>query len=1304
MHPGDVFADRFEIERFAGAGGMGTVYRVLDRRTRGNVALKVLEGERTAREEARFQREARLLSELSHPGIVRYLDHGVTPAGEPYLVMEWLEGEELSERLLRGPLSIEEAVILGRRVSEALSAAHERGVLHRDIKPRNLFLSEGAVDLVKVLDFGIARISSAPQVMTRTGAVVGTVGYMAPEQARGEPDADARVDVFSLGCVLFEALTGRAPFEGLHVLAVLAKILIEDAPRVGELRPSVPRALEDLVARMLSKDPAKRPTDGAAVAMELRAIEEPATLRLGAVARSTPVLTGNERRLLNLIMAAGPLHFEGPPTSRTLSPEEAARPFQVLRAAAQPFGVHLLQLAGGSALATLFGQGSATDQAARAARCALAMRAALPSLPLVLATGPGVFDSRVPVGEVIDRAVGLLRQSPAVGAAIRLDEVTAGLLDDRFEVASDAAGFELRGERPAIEHTTRTLLGKPTPCVGRDRELAMLEATFAECHGDSVARVVLVTGPPGAGKSRVRYEFVREVRRRGEPVSVWIARGDPMSAGEPLGMVAELVRGAAGILAGEPISLRRDKLRARVAQRVPSPEAARVTEFLGELAGTRFPEEESPPLSAARRDAMLMGNQMRRAFEDFVTAESEARTVLMVLDDLHWGDLPSVQFIDGALRRGQERPLMVLGLARPDVHALFPKLWADSGAQEIRLGELSRKASERLCRQVLGDEARSEDIERVIAQAAGNAFYLEELIRAVAAGKSAALPETVLAMAQARIEALSPEERRVLRAGSVFGGVFWVGGVSALLGDPGAVSMTREWLAALVDREFIVRQEESRFPEEEQYAFRHTLVREAAYGMLTEGDRTLGHRLAGGWLERVGEQGAMTLAEHFERGAVAARAVVFYAEAAEQALEADDLAAAIARAERGIVSGAAGEALGRLRLLQAEAHRWRGDSAEATRSAAAALNEAARGSVLWCAAASEMSASAIRLGEPEMLERIGLDLCAVADEAGFDAPGIVTGSSMIAAQIIACARVAAPLFVLGRYALAERLIACIDRAPRELFRKDPLLRARAFETRAHQALSAGDPGAFIGMSREAAGGFVEVGDIRNAAVQLSNLALAQSWLGAYAAAEEDLLDVLALGERMGLSAIVCVARQNLGYVIARLGRLDEARALSEQSVTEAKAQGDRRLEVGARIYLAITKSLAGDHREADKEATAAVQMLARKLPLRAYALGVLAQIKLCAGSPAQALSIAEEAMSLLESLGGAIEEGEAVVRLAYAEALLANGHPKAAQAIAEARRRLEERAANLRDPAWRESFLTRVPENVRTLELSRTST
>src|SRR5262249_43566862 len=149
-----------------------------------------------------------------------------------------------------------------------------------------------------------------------------------------------------------------------------------------------------------------------------------------------------------------------------------------------------------------------------------------------------------------------------------------------------------------------------------------------------------------------------------------------------------------------------------------------VAEFLGEIVGTPFPEEESASLRAARQDAQLMGDQTRRAWVDFLGAACSDKPLLLMLEDLHWGDLPTVRFVDEALRRLKGRPWMVLALARSEVHDVFPKLWAKRDVQEIRLRELSAKASARLVRQVLGDEVSGETVERLVAQADGNAFYL----------------------------------------------------------------------------------------------------------------------------------------------------------------------------------------------------------------------------------------------------------------------------------------------------------------------------------------------------------------------------------------------------------------------------------------------------------------------------------------------------------------------------------------------------------------------------------------------------
>jgi len=208
MGPGAVVAGRFELVRFAGSGGMGEVYRSVDRTTGRPAAVKLLV-DRESGDSERFEREARILADLSHPGIVRHLAHGALPSGARWLAMEWIEGEDLSRVLgRRQKLHLEEVLAMGRAVAETLGFAHARGVVHRDLKPSNICLVDGNLARPKVLDFGVAKMGRARE-LTGTGVLVGTPGYMAPEQARGDPGIDARADVFSLGCLLYECLTGE---------------------------------------------------------------------------------------------------------------------------------------------------------------------------------------------------------------------------------------------------------------------------------------------------------------------------------------------------------------------------------------------------------------------------------------------------------------------------------------------------------------------------------------------------------------------------------------------------------------------------------------------------------------------------------------------------------------------------------------------------------------------------------------------------------------------------------------------------------------------------------------------------------------------------------------------------------------------------------------------------------------------------------------------------------------------------------------------------------------------------------------
>lgn len=252
---------------------MGMVFRGRDPDTGQPVAIKVL-GSQATEERPRFVREAVALRAIDHPHVVRYLDHGVTEADLDYLVMEWLDGHDLSTHLGRGPLSIDDALSMARTAARALGAAHAAGIVHRDVKPTNLFLVDGRIDALRVLDFGIARSSSSAtshrRSLTRSGELVGSPRYMAPEQVRGS--YDVRTDAYGLGATLFEAITGRPPFVVEQRTALLLAIVREPPPLASSLRKDVPPAVDALLMRMLAKDLDARPCDMATLDGELETL------------------------------------------------------------------------------------------------------------------------------------------------------------------------------------------------------------------------------------------------------------------------------------------------------------------------------------------------------------------------------------------------------------------------------------------------------------------------------------------------------------------------------------------------------------------------------------------------------------------------------------------------------------------------------------------------------------------------------------------------------------------------------------------------------------------------------------------------------------------------------------------------------------------------------------------------------------------------------------------------------------------------------------------------------------------------
>lgn len=1276
MRPGQVVDDRFVIERLAGQGGTARVFRAQDRATGQTVALKRFHEKDGGPSFARFLREAEILASVKHASIVGYVAHG-TFEDHPYLALEWVEGETLAALFKRRRLTIDEAKDLLLKLLSALAVTHEQGIVHRDLKPQNIVLAGNKLEAPKILDFGIALLAKGPRSgITGTGVFVGSPGYMAPEQVLTSRDVDARADLFALGSLLFQGLTGHIIFEGDDALSYFVRVVTEDAPRLSSVLPDVPQGFDDLIACLLARRPEARPASAKALFDELVTLDLSADAILEESTfgtRSLRAITASEQRVSYLVLAR--------PTSEANARALSAQAPLV----SGPLEGQAEALIDGHWMISFGRAGTPIEEAVRAARCALSLRASIPGLALA------VVELRSESGAHLGGSLGSCLRMLDREDIVRVNDGTAGLLGTRFHLGGDESGLWIEEEHE-IDRGARTLLGKPTPFVGRRDELSQICSAFRQTLRESMGRAVWVVGDAGIGKSRLREEFVKWLETQSVRANLWIAGGDPVGNQSPFGVLKRVLRRALGIHAGElPVVMRR-KLQSRVARNLPSSDYARVTEFLMELLDLNPMAEASISLNAARLSAELMGGQMLQAFKDFVSAECKRAPLIIILEDLHFGDRPSIKFVEALLSDLSNLPIFVLVLSRPDLSRALPDVLLGSRVQRLELGPLPPESCGELVRAVIGARTRDSIVASLIERSAGNAFYLEELIRAAAQGKLENLPSSVSAMIEAALKDVDPDARQLLRAASIFGPQFLPEGVAALLRKP--ANEIQPALDRLVEQEILERRSADGRASKgaQEHAFRQLAVCETAYFMLTDEDRRLGHRMAAQWLSAHGDPDPMRLAEHFERGGEPGRAVDHFHRAAQQALQGSDMIKAIERTQRAIACGAEGAVLGSVLLTRAEACRWKGDNREALRSASEAKRCLVPGSDAWCTACAELAVASVKLGDASGWASVVHEFAVFGSE---------TSADFQPAFVIALARVSGSLVLSGQLPMSDMLLARAGHARSEKAKAHPLVRGRLFEAYMLRAFAAGDLGAAVSHCQKALEAFNAVHDRPNMAVLQNNQGCALLEMGAHEEAAAAFSAALAASEALNLSQIACAARQNLGYTIAHLGRYDEAHGLIARSIREAVLQQNHRLEGGARIYTAVVSSMAGRLHHAEADARAAIAALDSLPPLKAYALGVLSQIELSKGNAKAALDAAKEALDILHGLGGTIEEGEATVRLAFIEALHAAGDLESEKhALSEAMQRLRARAAQISIPARRRSFLVHVPDHRRTFELA----
>ncbi len=273
--PGTVIDETYRIERMLGQGGMGIVYEAQHLRVPRRVAIKLLRDQPDPSLLARFRQEAEVTSRLRHDGIVDVMDFNTLPSGASYIVMELLDGESLASRIGQGPMSVEDTLGIVRQIAAALHAAHCAGVVHRDMKPENVFLTKRErdgvlVDHVTLLDFGISKVHGSSVIRTNENVVLGTPRYMAPEQALGRnDDIDPRADQFALGVIAYEMLTGLPPFDSQNTTQVMFQIAYEKPVTLSTRRPDLPESVVAPIARAMSKQPADRFPDLSAFVLAL---------------------------------------------------------------------------------------------------------------------------------------------------------------------------------------------------------------------------------------------------------------------------------------------------------------------------------------------------------------------------------------------------------------------------------------------------------------------------------------------------------------------------------------------------------------------------------------------------------------------------------------------------------------------------------------------------------------------------------------------------------------------------------------------------------------------------------------------------------------------------------------------------------------------------------------------------------------------------------------------------------------------------------------------------------------------------
>ncbi|MFO0551548.1 MAG: protein kinase [Polyangiaceae bacterium] len=1258
---GQILGERYRLERRVGAGATSSVWAATDLASSDLVALKLLSAGSDSNQRRRLEQEAVAIQRVRHPYVRRVRELAEFDR-DVALVMDLLDGEPLSAVLARdAPLPVSSvARLIGPAVS-AMGTAHAQGVVHRDLKPENLLvLADGRA---AVLDFGIAKLVDDRALrLTRTGGSVGTPQYMAPEQLLAEREIDHRVDVWAMGLVLAELLTGVLPTRADSIDALLRKVLFDPMPPVGELNPALPRAVCEVCDAMLARDkrhrlPDLRPVlatlaafDESLSALAFEAPRERSTVgeaRVGATVDTTlttsPTISAREVRRAVFVLI-------------TMDPSAVANDGgQLVLATCRRYGATSLAVDGVVAVAVE--AGSLERRVIRARACGEELVRAGWAHHVAVMVADGVFRGGALEDEVLEsmRSRGLPLAESGVGL-IGFDDEARALLA-RAESAEESRA--------------------QAPFVGRQREVSMVLALAHELREDVLAhaptpRAALFTGQPGMGKSRLCDELATQLAEQG--FRVVLVRGSAAEASSAFSLFSH----------------------APWAELDPRIERA----VRDALASTHVaPSMPGEPLLADRllyallhelRSACAITGSTDASGDDADTEVSGSSPILALLvDDLDSADAASLGVLERLWAAAVDLPLLLVGFCDPSFPAAHSNLTTRLQASCHPLLPLSRPHAARLLDWHLaqrGEGARDAATTRALLDRAEcNPMFLEQLAHANSRDE---LPTSIEVAVQRRIATLASDTRRGLRACALLGGPFAASWLRPLLAEPTTSQL--EALVADLDSRGLLRavRGDRRGPdvpgdEPILYGFRNEIVREVAYRSLPEEERTRGHWVVAELLASASFDPAV-IARHFERGGDRARGCEYRVEAARRALASDDCVGAYEHATNALAGASTETAAAEARVLMAHAARLLGrfEEGAALAEQAAADLPAHERHLGWL----ELGACAERLEDYATLRRACEAMAAPISQ-------LVATEPFSPAQVWEQADVSAQLSAMASLAgLGESSLELLTRAEASLGPDAPVeITARVLAARAWRVEREGNYEESYRLSQRAVELLSGSADRRSFARALTNLGCVALELGLNAESLEHFARAEHLAEQIGISFFVDLARHNRGFAMLRAGRAREARETLEAPLS--RAPGAPHFEVQYRVYRAQALLAEGLSEEALAE-TERASALRKPGLFESYARATAALAALENGLVERAV---EEALEARQRLSSHAQEGECFVHDVVATTLVAAADARAREAIEAGLALVEDRLAAISEPRHLESYRA-IPSVRRILE------